>query len=138
MSAAGSEVEEALAQLAARIEELAEAVAAEHEGMRRERKALKSLATRLESIDRKLGPPRALIDLLVRQAGALDALLRSAYVDPDGLPFPERLTAQRFGLHSQDGEDGIVLALLRAAGVATSRFVELGCGPNGGNSGLLA
>lgn len=39
---------------------------------------------------------------------------------------------------SQGGEDGVVCEILRRLGFPTRRSVELGCGANGGNSGLLA
>src|SRR5690606_21050833 len=39
---------------------------------------------------------------------------------------------------SQHEEDGIILALLDAAGVSTRQFVEIGCGGTGGNSAVLA
>jgi hypothetical protein len=69
---------------------------------------------------------------------AVDAVVRHAYVDLDVVPYPERLVAQRFRGHSQNTEDGIVVALFREAGVTNARFVEIGCGSNGGNSGFLA
>jgi hypothetical protein len=76
--------------------------------------------------------------LVTRQTKLLDAIARKLFLDPDDLDYPERLTAQRFGLQSQGDEEGILLALLHAGGGRTRRFVELGCGGNGGNSGLLA
>jgi hypothetical protein len=39
-------------------------------------------------------------DLRHLQAG-VDGLVRAAYLDPATLPYPERLTARRFHLHSQ-------------------------------------
>src|SRR5262245_31256639 len=66
----------------------------------------------LEEIDRKVGPVRTLYTLVLRQVHAGEAILRRLYLDPRELPFPERLTAQRFQLSSQNGEDGLVLALL--------------------------
>lgn len=48
------------------------------------------------------------------------------------------VTGRRFGLHSQFEEDGILLALHERTGACTRRFVEIGCGGNGGNSGTLA
>jgi hypothetical protein len=69
---------------------------------------------------------------------ALQALLRARYVDPATLPYPERLTAQRFRLSSQNQEDGITLALLHEAGPTNRRFVEIGSGLSGGNGGFLA
>jgi hypothetical protein len=92
----------------------------------------------LNEINVKLGSPRMLIGLLLRQAHTSEAILRRLYLNVEDLPFPERLTAQRFRIHSQSGEDGVVLALLKEAGVSNRRFVEIGCGDNGGNSGFLA
>jgi len=69
----------------------------------------------------------------------VDALLRNAFLaDLVADEMPQRVTARRFNLLSQNEEDGIVLALLQLCGVKTRRFVELGSGMNGGNSGLLA
>jgi hypothetical protein len=64
--------------------------------------------------------------------------LRAHYVDPSTLPYPERLTTQRFRLSSQNQEDGLTLALLHEAGPTTRRFVEIGSGLSGGNGGFLA
>jgi len=69
----------------------------------------------------------------------LDATLRALYLsDLEALPYPYRLTMQRFKLRSQNEEDGILLALLREAGVTTRKFVDIGSGSTGGNAGLLA
>jgi Methyltransferase FkbM domain len=81
---------------------------------------------------------RRILKRLTHAELALEALLRRAYVDSEALPFPERLTAQRFRILSQNTEDGMVLAVFREAGIRTARFVEIGCGTNGGNSGFLA
>lgn len=51
---------------------------------------------------------------------------------------PLDLDAQRFSLLSQNEEDGYLLALLKHCGAPNRRFVELGSGRSGGNSGLLA
>jgi hypothetical protein len=75
--------------------------------------------------------------LRLLQAG-VDGLVRAAYIDPKQLPFPERLTASRFRLLSQNQEDGILWALLQMIGPGTKRFVELGSGASGGNAAMLA
>jgi hypothetical protein len=75
---------------------------------------------------------RRQVNALVRRAFLSDAGL------PHALPHPMAIGAQRFKLRSQHEEDGITLALLRAAGVKHRTFVEIGCGSNGGNSGILA
>jgi hypothetical protein len=69
---------------------------------------------------------------------AIQALIRARYFDPASLPYPERLTAQRFRLTSQNQEDGLTLALLHEAGPTTRRFIEIGSGLSGGNGGFLA
>jgi hypothetical protein len=69
---------------------------------------------------------------------AVQALLRARYFDPASLPYPERLTAQRFRLSSQNQEDGLTLALLHEAGPTSRRFIEIGSGLSGGNGGFLA
>jgi hypothetical protein len=68
----------------------------------------------------------------------IDALMRTLHLGDMDLPHPFDLTARRFRLRSQNEEDGIVLALLRAAGIVNRRFVEIGCGRTGGNAALLA
>ena len=68
----------------------------------------------------------------------LSALIRRAYLVDTGLPHPMAIGVQRFRLRSQHEEDGITLALLRAAGVRHRTFVEIGCGSTGGNSAILA
>ena len=68
----------------------------------------------------------------------LNALVRHTYLADATVPSPHSLQGRRFRLRSQNEEDGIVLALLSAAGVKTRRFVEIGCGRNGGNSAVLA
>jgi hypothetical protein len=69
---------------------------------------------------------------------AIQALIRARYFDPASLPYPERLTAQRFRISSQNQEDGLTLALLHEAGPTTRRFIEIGSGLSGGNGAFLA
>ena len=68
----------------------------------------------------------------------LNALVRRSALADVALPHPMAIGAQRFRLRSQHEEDGITLALLRAAGVKHRTFVEIGSGSTGGNSGILA
>ena len=67
----------------------------------------------------------------------MNALMRAQFLGSE-LTGTDALQAKRFRVRSQNEEDGIVLALLQAAGTPTRRFVEIGSGGNGGNSGLLA
>ncbi len=69
---------------------------------------------------------------------AMQALLRAKYFELDSLPYPERLTARRFRISSQNQEDGLTLALLHEARPTSRRFFEIGAGLSGGNGGFLA
>ena len=107
------------------------------------RSALQPLAgartnTVVRELDQIRKEQRRQHDLLLRTQRALDALVRAAYLDHDSLAYPERLTVRRFGVLSQNAEDGILLELLKEGVQSTRRFVEIGCGGNGGNSGFLA
>ena len=68
----------------------------------------------------------------------VNSLVRHEYVDQVALPFPHNVLSQRFHVWSQNEEDGITLALVKLVGSTTRRFVELGAGTNGGNTGFLA
>ncbi len=76
---------------------------------------------------------------LRKTESGLRALLRQEIEALSG-EAPDRLAldARRFSLMSQNEEDGYVLALLSLCGAPNRRFVELGSGRTGGNSGLLA
>jgi hypothetical protein len=67
----------------------------------------------------------------------LAAVLRHLYLDAD-VPAPYAIAGQRFRLRSQNEEDGIILALMKAGGLKTRRFVEIGSGSTGGNAATLA
>lgn len=60
------------------------------------------------------------------------------YLGHEGLAYPEKLTAQRFRLTSQNQEDGITAALLKEVSVKMRTFIEIGSGLSGGNSAFLA
>jgi hypothetical protein len=68
----------------------------------------------------------------------LQSVLRHVYADELVSPHGFALNARRFRVRSQNEEDGITLALLKAAGVRDYRFVEIGSGRSGGNSAVLA
>ena len=68
----------------------------------------------------------------------IDGLVRAAYIDPTSLSYPERLTARRFRLLSQNQEDGVLLTLFQQIGTTSRRFVEIGSGATGGNAAMLA
>ncbi len=66
------------------------------------------------------------------------ALLRRLVLDPTTLDYPHRLTAQRCSLGSQREEDGISWAIFQHVGIATRRFIDIGCGADGGTAGFYA
>lgn len=93
-----------------------------------------ALATLTREVRRMADEQRLLREIDAR----VESLVRMQAVERKSLPYPYRLTAHRFGIRSQRGEDGVLAAILEEAGVKQRRFVELGCGDNGGNSGFLA
>ena len=68
----------------------------------------------------------------------LGAVLRLQGIDAKQFPYPQRLALRRFRLMSQNEEDGIIYELIGRCRLEYRRFVALGCGTNGGNSGFLA
>jgi hypothetical protein len=99
---------------------------------------IKEMSRRLEKIERQLDALNKIWLKTRHVEPAVQAVLRERYLDPERLPYPERLVAQRFRLASQNQEDGITIALLKEAGIVTRRFVEIGSGLSGGNSAVLA
>jgi hypothetical protein len=100
--------------------------------------ALADLGRRLARIERQLDAVEKIWQRTRHIEPAVQALLRDRYLDPANLPYPERLTARRFRLSSQNQEDGLTLALLNEVGATCRRFVEIGSGLSGGNSAFLA
>lgn len=97
---------------------------------------LSELLSRLET---KLGNQTREIDGRLRHVERnVQSLVRHEYLDQTALPFPQNVLSQRFRERSQNEEDGITLALLKLVGETDRRFVEIGAGTNGGNSGFLA
>src|SRR6188472_3123122 len=99
---------------------------------------LKEMSRRLDRIERQLESLNKIWLKTRHVEPAVQAALRALYLDRDDLPYPERLIARRFRLASQNQEDGITMALLAEAGIATRTFVEIGSGLSGGNSAALA
>lgn len=110
-------IEDRLESLTARLEEVARAVTAAARHTHRDG----ALATEIERI-----------------AAVVDSLLRRELLAGIPLPPHRRLAVERASLYSQNGEDGMLLGILAHAGAETRTFAELGCGHNGGNSGVLA
>ena len=96
--------------------------------------ALSAAARDLEHMQRLLGTGGRLTHI----ERNLHALIRGQFVDHTTLPFPQRILAQRFHVHSQNEEDGITLALIELAGTTNRRFLALGADATGGNIGFLA
>lgn len=102
-------------------------------------KGLKRVAGSLEQVRTQLGSQTRGIDGRLRHVERnVHSLVRHEYLDQTALPFPQNVLSQRFQEWSQNEEDGITLALLGLVGETNRRFVEIGAGTNGGNSGFLA
>ena len=117
----------------------------DHQADSDEREDHELLEERLDRLDATLADLTREIGVLQesrRLLGEIDArvesLVRMQAVDRRKLPFPYRLTAHRFRVRSQRGEDGVLAAIFSEIGVRHRRFVDLGCGDNGGNSAYLA
>lgn len=105
------------------------------------REATKRLDKRIRKLtieQQRLLGDRGVAGQLWEMRTAQRAVLRRLYLDHGRLAPPHDLLVQRFQLESQNEEDGITWALLNRAGLETRRFVEIGAGVNGGNSGFLA
>ena len=92
---------------------------------------LQDISARLDRLERVVTDLKQNIDLI-------PAIIRKLYLDGVSLPAPYDLLSERFGYLSQNEEDGLLLALFKRIGATDHRFVEIGCGMNGGNSGFLA
>ena len=95
------------------------------------RRTLEEISARLDKLERVVTDLKQNIDLI-------PAIVRKLYLDGVALPAPYDLLSERFGYLSQNEEDGLLLALFKRIGTTDRRFVEIGCGMNGGNSGFFA
>jgi len=93
---------------------------------------LETLLTKIDGVDSVLRRGR-----LRKVDDNVDALVRHTFLT-GALPQPQATLTRRFRGLSQNEEDGITLALFERIGSFTRRFVEIGAGVNGGNSGFLA
>jgi len=124
-------IEKELRALADRQEELVsqlKQLLTARDGITRVEEHVRDLSAQHEDVSRQLRRLRA----------GVDGLVRATYLQPETLPYPQRLIASGFRLHSQNSEDGILLALFRQIGVVSRRFVELGSGSSGGNAAMFA
>jgi hypothetical protein len=108
-----------------------------HERLVKHAALLTTLREQQEQIMDMLGP-RGLEWRLRNIERATHSLLRAEYLGGRELPMPQALLARRFGILSQNDEDGILLALFDRIGTTNRRFATFGSGTNGGNSGMLA
>lgn len=99
---------------------------------------LRALLERLADLPERLDRIESVITDLKRTTDMIPAITRKLYLDGVELPPPYNLLAERFSYLSQNDEDGLLLALFKRIGTTDRRFVEIGCGMNGGNSGFLA
>ena len=105
--------------------------------MHRIENALERIENELGFVQSKLAG-KGISGRLNRLERDVKAVLRNAYLDLPSDLQPQALLASRFSLGSQNEEDGITWSLLEAGAEATRRFVDIGCGDNGGNCGFLA
>lgn len=128
----------------ARLEKELRAVGAQQADLLRHLKQIQALGVR-DSVAQVQQDVRELADhqddvfrQLRRLQAGVDGLVRHTFLDPETLPYPQRLIASGFRLQSQNSEDGILLALFQRAGVSARRFAEFGSGSSGGNAAMLA
>ncbi|MDA1094285.1 MAG: hypothetical protein O3A25_13595 [Acidobacteria bacterium] len=106
---------------------------------RKSKSAIRVMTEGLDRVDVKLGTDTRGIDGRLRHVERnVHSLVRRGYLDQSALPFPHNILSQRFHELSQNEEDGITLAFIRQVGESNRRFVEIGAGVNGGNTGFLA
>ena len=80
----------------------------------------------------------ALIVANERLERKVDALVRHLLLDQAGLSPVDRIHAARVPMLSQHEEAGMLVGLFRQIGFGARRFVDIGAGVNGGNSGFFA
>ena len=90
-----------------------------------------------DRLDQLLTTVKGIRERLGRLESQVAALLRANMLHAPDDPI-ERLDHKRFAYCSQHEEDGLIHALFDEIGTTNKWFVEIGCGSNGGNSGLLA
>ena len=88
----------------------------------------------LEQLDRL---ERSVVELK-KTHRLVSAVARRTFLDGVELPPHKLLRSRRFGVISQNEEDGLLIEVFSQVGTTNRRFVEVGCGVNGGNSGFLA
>ena len=110
-----------------------------------DRAAVNELTTTLRSVKKTQTRDRAHRDDLDKRhgkwtkliRGQVSAVVRRLYMSQEVFSDVRTISANRFQLHSQHEEDGILTALFQRAGVTSRRFVEIGCGRSGGNAAMF-
>ena len=69
--------------------------------------------------------------------GQVSAVVRRLYMPQEVFADLRTINVNRFQLHSQHEEDGILTTLFQRAGVTSQRFIEIGCGRSGGNAAMF-
>lgn len=92
-----------------------------------------------EIAEQKRTAPKNLMREAWRSSGIFPPLpdVRAWVARRQSAPHVASLDAYADKILSQHGEDGITYELLKRVGITTRRCVELGCGHNGGNAGIL-
>lgn len=102
-----------------------------------ESSAVPERVDRTDEILERLARVEHLLKHLGRTQRFLASAARRQLLDGVDLPPDAALRSHRFGLYSQNEEDGLILELFKQVGMTDRRFAEIGCGVNGGNSGFL-
>ena len=97
-----------------------------------------NLADRLDKVLERLERLERSMVELQKTHRTVSAVARRMFLEDVDLPPRKLLRSRRFGVTSQNEEDGLLVELFKQVGITNSRFVEIGCGVNGGNSGFLA
>jgi len=101
-------------------------------------KQFDQLAVQVSDLDDVIRSKQGLVNRVERVRRQVEDLARRElladypYTDRD-----QRLWSRRASIYSQNGEDGLVLDLIRAIGNPHRKTIEMCCGDNGGNSGVL-
>ena len=93
--------------------------------------------TKLQEISARLERLEELMSELRATTRMLPAIVRKLYLADVDLPAPYDLLSERFHFHSQNQEDGLLLALFKRIGTVNRKCVDIGCGLNGGNTGFF-
>ena len=106
---------------------------------RQELTAIAQRLTKLEGEQQTMSAAFTKLSKPISRLGpSLQSVLRLLKLDPESLPYPQRLMVRRYRLNSQNEEDGITLALFDQVGTTNRHFIEIGSGLSGGNSACLA